>query len=303
MKPVISIVLPVIALAGACFTQTPAAPEGTTPEMAAVIANDRAYEAAYAKGDAKALADFFTDDAEYNSEDGSTLSGRAEIEESLRAQFLTDKGSKLAISVDSVKVLSPDVVVEKGSTTVTEKNGDTSGALYTAIHVKKDGKWRITNLVESPLPDDDAVEHQLEELSWLIGVWEDTDKGDDVTVRSQYSWSRGNKFITRNVSVKQGGEVTMEGWQIIGWDAVEQKVRSWTFDSEGGFSQGTFTSEGNRWLLRETGVTPDGHRTTGDSTITKASDTRFTWESANRTLDGEPQPGIRPIEVNRVKGD
>jgi hypothetical protein len=31
----------------------------TPPEEAAVIANDRAYEAAYAKGDAEALADFF----------------------------------------------------------------------------------------------------------------------------------------------------------------------------------------------------------------------------------------------------
>ena len=28
---------------------------------------------------------------------------------------------------------------------------------------------------------------------------------------------------------------------------------------------------------------------------------RFTWESSNRTLDGDPLPGIGRIEINRVK--
>ena len=49
-------------------------------------------------------------------------------------------------------------------------------------------------------------------------------------------------------------ETTLEGWQIIGW------IRSWTFDGEGGFAAGWWTREGDRWLLRETGITPDGSR-------------------------------------------
>jgi hypothetical protein len=53
----------------------------------------------------------------------------------------------------------------------------------------------------------------------------------------------------------------MEGWQIIGWDPLEERIRSWTFDGEGGFGEGTWTREGDRWLLRETGVAPDGTRT------------------------------------------
>ena len=34
-----------------------------SPEKKAIMANDRAYEAAYAKGDLKAMADFFADDS------------------------------------------------------------------------------------------------------------------------------------------------------------------------------------------------------------------------------------------------
>lgn len=286
-------------LASAVVAQPPA---DTPPEKAAVIANDRAYEAAYAKGDAKALADFFADDSEYTTDEGRRYSGRAAIEDAIRAGLVGNKGSKLAIAVDSVRVLSPDVVLEQGSTTVTAKDGATDSSQYTAIHVKKDGKWKISQLVESPLPSISAHD-RLTELEWLVGEWEESDKSTDVTVRSQNSWARGGNFLTRNITVKRAGNVTLEGWQIIGWDPVNERIRSWTFDGEGGYSDGHWTRDGDRWLLRETGVTPDGNRTSADNTFTKLAADRLAWESTNRTLNGEPQPGIGRIEIHRVKGN
>jgi uncharacterized protein (TIGR02246 family) len=290
-----------VALASACscFAQAPA---DAPPEKAAVIANDRAFEAAYAKADVKALADFFAEDAEYTSEEGQTFSGRAQIEETLRAGLLARKGGKIAINPETVRALSPDVVSEKGSTTVTGKNGESNTSLYTAIHVKKDGKWKISQLVESPMPTVSPREH-LEELAWLVGNWEESDKTNDLTVQSQYLWARGGNFLTRNVTVKRGENVTLEGWQIVGWDPIEERIRTWTFDGEGGFAEGYYTREGERWLLRETGVAPDGSRTSADNTITKLSADKLTWESNNRTLDGDPQPSIGRVEINRVKGN
>lgn len=277
-------------------------PSDTSPEKAAVIANDRAFEAAYAKSDLKALADFFTDDADYTTDDGRSFSGRAEIEAALKAGLTGNRGSKLVITADSVRVLAPETVLEKGSTTVTAKNGETNSANYTAIHVKKDGKWKIAQLLESPVPDLTPAD-RLAELAWLIGQWEETDKTTDLTIRSLYSWARGGNFLTRSITVKRAGEVTLEGWQIIGWDPIQERLRSWTFDGEGGFADGYFTRDRDRWLLRETGVAPDGSRTSGDNTFTKVSADRFTWESNNRTLDGDPQPNIGRIEINRVKGN
>ena len=95
-----------------------------SPEMAAVAANDRAYEAAYAKADIKALADFYTEDVSYTAEDGSILNGRAAVEASLSAALAANKGAKLTIQLDTVRVLAPEVVVEKGSTTVVSKDGE-----------------------------------------------------------------------------------------------------------------------------------------------------------------------------------
>jgi uncharacterized protein (TIGR02246 family) len=272
-----------------------------SPEKTAVMAIDRAFEAAYAKADAKAVADFFIEGAHYTSDDGRTFDGRTTIENNMRAAFAKNNGAKLAIAPDSVRLLAPDVLLESGSTTVTAKDGETNGALYTAVYVKKDGKWKISQLVETPQPAATAHD-QLSQLGWLVGDWEDADKGDDLTVRSQYIWARGGNFLTRNVTVKRGGETILEGWQIIGWDPVEGSIRSWTFDDEGGFSEGRLTREGNRWLQRETGVTADGSRTAADNTFSKVSDDRFMWESNNRTLDGLAQPGIGRIEINRVKG-
>ena len=299
MKTLALILSVSIAFASVALAQAPA---DTPPEKAAVMANDRAYEAAYAKGDIKALADFFAEDAEYTTDEGRTFSGRAAIESAIRAGLTGSKGAKLAIAVDAVRVLSPDVVLEKGSTTVTAKDGSTDSSQYTAIHVKKDGKWKISQLVESPLPNVSAHD-RLAELDWLVGDWDEADKTNNIDVHSQNGWARGGNFITRNITVKRAGEVTLEGWQIIGWDPVNERIRSWTFDGEGGYAEGYWTRDGDRWLLRETGVTPDGGRTTADTTFTKLAADRFTWESTNRTLDGDPQPGISRIEIHRVKGN
>ena len=67
MKTITLVAAITVALACASFAQAPA---DTSPEKAGVLANDRAYEAAYAKSDAKALADFFAEDADYTTEDG-----------------------------------------------------------------------------------------------------------------------------------------------------------------------------------------------------------------------------------------
>jgi hypothetical protein len=144
---------------------------------------------------------------------------------------------------------------------------------------------------------------RLAELTWLLGDWQEADKDAGVTVHSHYQWARGGSFITRNVTVKRGDDPILEGWQIIGWDPVAEGIRSWTFDDKGGYSEGTWTREGQRWLVRDSGYAADGSRTSADQTITKTSDDRFFWESGNRTLDGEPQPSIGRIEISRAKGE
>jgi len=269
------------------------------PEKAAVLALDRAYEAAFAKGDATALAAFFAEDAEQTTETGIVLRGRAEIEKAIRDGLKANKGAKLSIALDSVRLLTPDVAVEKGTSTVTSKNGDSTTSLYSVFYVKKDGKWKISQLIETPQPPATPRE-RLQELAWLVGKW--AEKDGDTSISSSFDWARGGNFLTRNVTVKNGDETVLEGWQVIGWDEAQEHIRSWTFDTAGGFSEGVWTRDGERWLVRDSGTVPNGGRTTAEQTIAKVSDDKFTWESGSRTLNGEPQPSVGRIEINRVKG-
>lgn len=287
----------VVALTGAAFAQTS---ESVSPEKAAVLELDRAYETAFAKGDATALAAFFAEDAEQTTEDGTLLRGRTEIEQAIRAGLKANQGAKIAISLDSVRLLAPEVAIEKGTSTVTSKSGETSASIYTAVYVKKEGKWKISQLTETALPAATPRE-QLDELKWLVGAW--SEKDGDTTINSKVEWARGGNFLTRDMTVKRGEETTLEGWQIIGWDAAQGRIRSWTFDSEGAFSEGVWTRSGDSWLVRDSGVLPDGSRATSDQTITKSSAEKYTWEANNRTLDGDPQPSIGHFEINRVKGN
>lgn len=312
------------ALAGAVGAQAPSAakPPATPPaekaaapaedkeaaapapsaEQKAVEALDRAYEAAYAKGDAKAISGLFTEDAEITADDGRVVTGRAAVEAMLKAGFQANKGATLVIDSGSARLLAPGVVVQKGSTAVTSKDGESSVALFTAVLVEKDGKWKYSQVIETPQTETTPGE-RLSELGWLLGEWQETDKSSGLTIRSKCDWARGGNFISRNITVKQGEEVKLEGWQVIGWDPLEERIRSWTFDSEGGWSAGVWIRDGKRWLVREEGVNPDGERIAADNTVTQLAAGNMTWESYNRTLNGTPQPSLDKIEITRVKGN
>ena len=140
---------------------------------------------------------------------------------------------------------------------------------------------------------------QLEALEWLVGTWQD--KIGNQTVQSKFNWAGDKNFLVRTINV-QGNETSTDGWEIIGWDPVRQQIRSWIFDSNGGFGESSWVNNGEDWLIRASNVLPDGGRSTAENVLTKVDDNKFTWESQNRTLNGEPQPSLDKIEVQRVAG-
>jgi uncharacterized protein (TIGR02246 family) len=272
--------------------------EKPSPETTAITNQAAEYEKAYNARDAKALAQYFTDDAEYTDENGQLTQGRSDIEQLLKDTFAESKGATLDVQVDSVRPLDSDLYEEKGTTTVTSSSGGKQSSSYTALHVKKDGQWPISRLFEFPAAETTPGE-QLSQLAWMVGTWKD--KGGSSSVETKAEWARGNNFLTRTFKVSQGDDVTMEGWQIIGWDPVEKRIRSWIFDSEGGYGQAFWTRDGNRWLLKETRVSADGSESSAEQTLTYVDQDHCTFESANRTLDGDLQPNIDKIEIDRVQ--
>jgi uncharacterized protein (TIGR02246 family) len=269
-----------------------------SPEAAAITNQVADYVKAYNAGDAKALAQYFTDDAEYTDENGQLTQGRSDIEQLLTDTFSENKGATLDMQTDAVRPLGTDVFQERGETRVTAPDGQKRSSGYTAIYTKKDGKWLISRLIESPIADPTPGD-QLSQLAWMAGTWKD--RGGEYSVETKADWARGNNFITRNFKISEGDDVILEGWQIIGWDPIQKRIRSWIFDSDGGYGQGTWTRDGNRWLVKETRVSSDGTESSAEQTLTYVDPDHCTYESANRTLNGDPQPNIAKVDIERVK--
>jgi uncharacterized protein (TIGR02246 family) len=256
------------------------------------------YEEAYNKGDAKTLAGLYSDDVDYIDQDGAEVKGRDAMEKLLADNFQQNPGAKLAIATEEVKQLTPDVRVTRGFATVTPANGAAGTTRYTAVRVRKGDHWEISQLNEREAPPPNAYS-KLEVLEWLAGTWRD--KSGDQTVQSKINWAGDRNFLVRTINVK-GDQSATDGWEIIGWDPLRQKIRSWIFDSNGGFGESTWINDGENWLIRASNVLPDGSRSTAENVLTKVDDNKFTWESQNRTLNGEPQPSLDKIEVQRVTG-
>lgn len=275
-----------------------AAENPVSSEVTAISNQVATYAKAYNAGDAKGLAQYFTEDIQYTDENGQLTEGRSGIEQLLTDTFSENKGATLDLQVDSVRPLAPEVFEQNGETTVTSATGEKESSRFTAIYVKKDGKWLISRLIEFPVPNPTAGE-QLSQLAWMVGTWKD--RGGSTAVETKADWARGNNFITRTFKVSEGGDVLLEGWQIIGWDAKERRIRSWIFDSDGGYGQGTWSRDGNRWLVKETRVSADGTESSAEQTITYVDPNHCTYESANRTLNGDPQPNIDKVDIDRVQ--
>jgi uncharacterized protein (TIGR02246 family) len=257
----------------------------------------RKYEEAYNKGDAKTLAGLYSDDVYYVDQDGAEVKGRDAMEQLLADNFKQNPGAKLAITTEEVKQLAPDVRITRGLATVTLTNGTSETTRFTTTQVKKGEIWEISQLTETEAPPPSAFS-RLEVLGWLVGTWQD--KSEDQTVQQKVNWTGDKNFLVRTFKIKGADQSETDGWEIIGWDPIRQQIRSWIFDSNGGFGEATWATDGDDWLVRASNILPDGSRSTAENVLTKVDDNKFTWESQNRTLNGDPRPSIDKIEVQRV---
>ena len=287
--------------AGLSARPAPAADsDGNAAEAAAMKKNAEAFVAAFDKGDAKAVAAFWTADGDYVDETGRHMKGREEIEKAFTEFFSENKGLKAQIHTESLRFVTPDVAVEDGVTAVSEADGGPpSRARYTVVHVKKDGKWMLGSVRDTPYAPPSKLEH-LKELEWAIGDWtNESDKGE--TAQISFEWAENQNFIHGTFAVLFKNIEVTGGTQTIGWDPIKKQIRSWTFDEDGAFGEATWTRDDNRWVIKTELVLPDGKKFAGTNIITHVSADAVTWQSKDRTVDGKPVPDIKEIKMKRVK--
>lgn len=141
--------------------------------------------------------------------------------------------------------------------------------------------------------------NDLKGLEFLVGQWQDT--SDEVDVSLNYSWDPYKNFITNEFSVEEKDEPPFRAKQVIGYDAKEKRIRSWMFDSDGGFGEGRWKNQGDEWVVEAIQTFPNGETGSSINTYKKIDENSYTFESHDRVIDGEMQKDIGPITLVRKK--
>jgi uncharacterized protein (TIGR02246 family) len=297
--PNTAIAAPVVKQQKIAGPTEPTAPASEqSPDELAIRQTDDAFAKAYNQREAGLVSAHFTTDAEYVDELGNVSQGRAAIEKSLAEFFTQNPASKLQMTIDSIRFISPGVAIEDGRTTITHSDdADAIETLYTTLHVKTDGKWLAASIRDHAPKNHVTHSSQLEKLSWLIGDWVDEGHESLVTFSCQ-PVDKGN-FLLRKFTVLISGQESMSGTQRIGWDPLTGKLRAWIFDSEGGHAEGTWHRDGDKWILKSTGVTADGQPASSTSIYTFVNAHSMTWQSVDHEIAGVQLPDSEVVTIVR----
>jgi len=269
------------------------------PEEDALLKRTEAFVATFNRGDAKALADFFTPDGDIVDPEGQHIKGRKAIEEVYQYYFAATKGAKLFVHITSVRVVRPDLAVEDGLTEVVRPDGPPSAARYTVMYVKQDGQWYLESVREAiAVPPTNAT--HLQDLAFLIGDWtEDGDKGG--AARASYAWAAHGNFLVNTFELTMHDMSIAGGVQWIGWDAAGKQARSWAFLFNGGFAEAVWGQDGNTWKIALTATMRDGKKMTATNVLTKIDADHFSVQFIDRKLDGQPLPDEKAVKMKRVQ--
>jgi len=272
-------------------------PVDQSADEAAIRKAATSYAEAFNKHDAKALADQWSPDAVYlNRTTGEEAVGREAIAEQFTTLFKEQPQIKLELNVASVQFVSPNVAVERGTAKFLSSSAEPEEVEYSAVDVKRDGKWLLDRVTDKTKEVPPSHYEQLKVLEWMIGNW--TTDADNADVDLDCSWTKNKNFITRAFKISIDDD-SFSGMQIIGWDPAAKAIRSWTFDSNGTFSEARWEQRGGRWFIRNRGTLPDGRTATMINVMKPVDANSFTWQTIERTAGGELLPNIDEMLIVR----
>jgi uncharacterized protein (TIGR02246 family) len=256
--------------------------------------------AVFHKGDARALAAFWTPNGDYTDESGRHLKGREAIEKAFEQYFAENKGLKVRIESQSLRFVTPDVALEEGVTEViAPKGGPPSRDRYSIVHVKREGHWLLGSVHEAAYVPPSNHEY-MRGLEWAIGDWAG-EAGNGEAERLAVAWAENENFVIATFTRTSGDMPVAGATQWIGWDPLDKHLRSWIFDAAGGFGEGSWTQDGNKWVIRTNSVLQDGKKAMATFILTPVDADALSLQARDRNVEGKPVPDGPEIKLKRVK--
>jgi uncharacterized protein (TIGR02246 family) len=255
----------------------------------------------FKKRDAAAIAAHWTPDGVYVNEGGQRFAGRQAIQAEYETLFKNSPDNlDLTLEIDAIRMISPKIALEEGRVALVPQPPGENRVMsrYTAVHINQDGQWLMTDVRDTlvELPPDTG---QLEDLEWLVGIWNANSK--EAQVEWKCRWIENREFLARSYSVTQDGKVTSTGLQIIGVDPSTDQIVSWSFPSAGGHAMGFWAPHENGWMVESNGVMKDGSETSSTHIFSSQDQNTLVWKSVNRTVGESLLPDTPEVALKRKK--
>ena len=232
---------------------------------------------------------------------GERTEGREAIRQDITAAFEQRPETRIFGRIDRLRLIKPDVASVEGQVTVSRPDEAASVSVFSAILVNQDNKWMIEEIEEVALPQPASSYDALQELEWLVGTW--VDDAEDGRVDTVFRWTANQAFLLRSFAVQADDGVAQQGTQIIGWDPRSGEIRSWSFNSDGSFGDGTWTKSGDDWLIKSSQTLPDGQAASGTFVLSRVNDDEMTLKLIGHEIEGQPQPASATVRVVRADED
>jgi len=280
---------------------TPASTDAKVdPTEATVRENIRDYVGIFNKHDAGGVASHWaTDGISVNLETGERTVGRESLQQEFDDFFEQYPQSRLSGRVDNLRIIRPDVALVEGRVTIFTGDGEPVESAYTAIMVKEQDQWLISNSQERDLPAPPTSYDALKDLEWLVGTWQDD--VESASVITTVRWSDSRAFLIRSFKIQHEDGESLSGTQVIGWDPLNKQIRTWTFNSDGSFGEGFASKNNEDWMIKMSHVQGDGKVSSGTQVITRVDDDTISVQTIGETIDGVPVPAADPVAVVRIE--
>lgn len=269
----------------------------TTTDVESRVAS---YVAAFNRRDIAAVAEHWSERGEYVLSGGAPIIGREAIASALEKMLTTEDKFQLTVSGQKFRAVSGDVVIEEGIATLVSEAHGTESASYLAVHTKRDGNWYRDTVREVAISQSSSMPDP-QSLKSLLGEWNYESDSLKMTVTSD--WKYENRFIKRAFWLQDSNGQTVMATEFIGWDPAAKLLRSWSFDSQGGFERAVWHRDGDRWLIKADAVLPNGISATEQRSLSIDPDGNLRSQCLEHQVGGRLMPGSDPITLVRQTSD
>lgn len=259
---------------------------------------------AYNARDPKAIAALFTPKGEFIDADDNVFDSHEAIAGEFAALFeVNPKKNSVEFAAEEIREISPGILSVDCVATFSDKDGtdedkETADVDFSALLVKQtNGAWLFASIRSEGEGDLRTPHARLKRLAWLLGDWVDESEGS--TMHTTTRWSEDGNFLMTDFKIQVAGRKVMSGTQRIGWDGSLGKFKSWVFDSEGGHAEGIWTEIEDRWVVKVTGVRPDGDACSSTNTYELAAPDTYLFSVTDRIIGNETAPDFTATVVRK----